>query len=261
MQMARGPGYRLRGFNGQKRRVAVPGGRLLAAGRRLDISSLTSTAGRHSATSLIPLQPRRPEQLEAAGASALHLFAPTFFNFFTSSYANNPLTTCASALTLHFSPVYIYTSYSKKKKESCSRQPPNLSPTSLDHHHHISCILRRSLLNRYHPPHLLHALTMLLTAFSTAVVALAAMAPSVGAFPMPGWGQPQPRYTPPSLSRLAGMMPKSTLTAPDGLQLKFVGLGLGTQNYTCDMANATAVPGTTGAIGKSMSITLLVTLL
>ena len=42
--------------------------------------------------------------------------------------------------------------------------------------------------------------------------------------------------------------PPNSLPPPTGLQLKFIGLGVGTQNYTC--ANSTAIPGTTGAVGK-----------
>lgn len=93
---------------------------------------------------------------------------------------------------------------------------------------------------------------MLLSTFSSAVVALSVLAPSVMAIPTwPGWSQNQPRYTTPNLSRLASKMPESTLPKPDGLQLKFVGLGIGTQNYTCG-TNATAEPGSNGAIGTSL---------
>ncbi|KAI8627709.1 hypothetical protein F5Y19DRAFT_440949 [Xylariaceae sp. FL1651] len=37
-------------------------------------------------------------------------------------------------------------------------------------------------------------------------------------------------------------------TPPAGLKLKHVAVGRGTQNYTCDLANATAVPFQTGAL-------------
>lgn len=58
-------------------------------------------------------------------------------------------------------------------------------------------------------------------------------------------------YTPASnLDKLAKLMPKSALPAPDGLQLKYVVLGIGTQNYTCATGDENAVPGTTGATGK-----------
>jgi hypothetical protein len=58
-------------------------------------------------------------------------------------------------------------------------------------------------------------------------------------------------YAPASdLSKLAKLMPTSALPAPVG-QLKYVALGLGTQNYTCTSGNPEAVPGTTGALGKT----------
>jgi hypothetical protein len=43
-------------------------------------------------------------------------------------------------------------------------------------------------------------------------------------------------------------MPKSTLATPAG-HLKYVVLGLGTQNYTCISGNDADAPGTTGAVG------------
>jgi hypothetical protein len=56
-----------------------------------------------------------------------------------------------------------------------------------------------------------------------------------------------PPYLPAAaLDNLAKAMPQSSLVAPTRL-LKYVVLGLGTQNYTC--ASESAVPGTTGAIG------------
>jgi hypothetical protein len=51
-----------------------------------------------------------------------------------------------------------------------------------------------------------------------------------------------------SLGRLAKFMPASSLAAPIG-ELKYVVLGLGTQNYTCASTNQEDAPGTTGAIG------------
>ena len=51
-----------------------------------------------------------------------------------------------------------------------------------------------------------------------------------------------------SLGRLAKLMPASSLAAPIG-ELKYVVLGLGTQNYTCASTNQEDAPGTTGAIG------------
>ncbi|KAF2273096.1 uncharacterized protein EI97DRAFT_384306 [Westerdykella ornata] len=79
------------------------------------------------------------------------------------------------------------------------------------------------------------------------------MAPPTTAAPTAGVNL-KPRYTTPNLERLKSMMPKSTLPAPDGLQLKFVGLGIGTQNYTCTTGVPTAEPGTTGALAKLYDI-------
>ena len=50
------------------------------------------------------------------------------------------------------------------------------------------------------------------------------------------------------LSKLASVMPQSSLATPAG-QLKYVVLGLGTQNYTCASGDELAAPGTTGATG------------
>jgi hypothetical protein len=50
------------------------------------------------------------------------------------------------------------------------------------------------------------------------------------------------------LRRLAKLMPQSDLTTPTG-QLKYVVLGLGTQNYTCLGGNARDVPSAAGAVG------------
>lgn len=61
------------------------------------------------------------------------------------------------------------------------------------------------------------------------------------------------KYTPASnLDRLSSLMPESALPAPNGLQLKYVVLGIGTQNYTCATADVTSAPGTTGAIGRCL---------
>ncbi|KAF2704715.1 hypothetical protein K504DRAFT_110386 [Pleomassaria siparia CBS 279.74] len=71
------------------------------------------------------------------------------------------------------------------------------------------------------------------------------------AIAMPSWpyGRPLvPRGI--TLDSLASQMPTSTLPAPKGLVLKFVGLGVGTQNYTCPGNDDTAVPGTTGALAR-----------
>ncbi|KAF2812758.1 uncharacterized protein BDZ99DRAFT_384061 [Mytilinidion resinicola] len=42
-------------------------------------------------------------------------------------------------------------------------------------------------------------------------------------------------------------MPNNTLPGPTGLVLKYILLGLGTQNYTCATPGSSAAPGTTGA--------------
>lgn len=54
-----------------------------------------------------------------------------------------------------------------------------------------------------------------------------------------------------NLSELAKRMPQSALPVPSG-QLKYVVLGLGTQNYTCLGGNESDVPGTIGAVGEQM---------
>lgn len=86
----------------------------------------------------------------------------------------------------------------------------------------------------------------MLLSISSAILALSTLVPSAAA--MPTWGQ-QPNYKNPNLAKLQSIMPKSTLPAPDNLRLKFVGLGIGTQNYTCLAGEV--VPGTTGAVGQS----------
>ncbi|KAF2732896.1 hypothetical protein EJ04DRAFT_469465 [Polyplosphaeria fusca] len=94
--------------------------------------------------------------------------------------------------------------------------------------------------------------------FSTSLVAslLASVACAVphgpGKPPGPP-APPQPRG-PATLSRLASQTPKNTLPPPTGLQLKYVMLGIGTQNYTCTPGNDTAVPGTTGAVATVYDI-------
>lgn len=82
---------------------------------------------------------------------------------------------------------------------------------------------------------------------SATVAALALLASSVTALPTK-----QKTYTPAAnLDKLAKLMPKSNLPTPDGLQLKYVVLGVGTQNYTCLTDDENAAPGTTGATGKT----------
>lgn len=77
-------------------------------------------------------------------------------------------------------------------------------------------------------------------------MAVAAFTSTVDALPQ--W----PRATT-SLSNLAKKIPANTLPAPTG-ELKYVLLGVGTQNYTCLTGNATAAPDTTGATGKPAHI-------
>jgi hypothetical protein len=85
---------------------------------------------------------------------------------------------------------------------------------------------------------------------STLVSAVALFTASANGLPRPG----STVYTPASdLSKLATMMPQSDLPAPDG-QLKYVVLGVGTQNYTCTTGDPNAAPGTTGAVGKAHSL-------
>lgn len=83
---------------------------------------------------------------------------------------------------------------------------------------------------------------------STAVSALLLLATSVDARPTKPANK---AYTPASnLDKLAKLMPTSALPAPEGLKLKYVLLGIGTQNYTCTSGDENAAPGTTGASGK-----------
>ncbi|KAF1836519.1 hypothetical protein BDW02DRAFT_566949 [Decorospora gaudefroyi] len=81
--------------------------------------------------------------------------------------------------------------------------------------------------------------------FSTLATAFF-FAASATALPWPG--KPT-TYTPASnLNKLAKMFPKSELPCPDdSLALKYVVLGIGTQNYTCTSGDPNAAPGTTGA--------------
>ncbi|KAH6621940.1 hypothetical protein C7974DRAFT_456725, partial [Boeremia exigua] len=78
---------------------------------------------------------------------------------------------------------------------------------------------------------------------SATVTALALLATTINGLPT----KQKPTYTPATnLDNLAKLMPKSALPAPDGLTLKYVVLGIGTQNYTCG-DDESAAPGTTGA--------------
>jgi hypothetical protein len=87
---------------------------------------------------------------------------------------------------------------------------------------------------------------MFFTNLSTAVMALSVFTSSAAAWPQ------YPRAT--TLDNLASKMPQSSLPPPTNLKLKYVLLGLGTQNYTCLTANETAEPDTTGAVAKLYDI-------
>jgi hypothetical protein len=83
---------------------------------------------------------------------------------------------------------------------------------------------------------------MLFPTLSTAAMALSLFASSVTAWPQ------YPRAT--NLDALSAKMPQNTLPPPTNLKLKYVLLGIGTQNYTCLTTNETAPPETTGAVAK-----------
>jgi hypothetical protein len=90
---------------------------------------------------------------------------------------------------------------------------------------------------------------MLVPTLSTTISVFALLTTTANALP-PRPGKQSATYTPASdLSKLATLMPTSALPAPAG-QLKYVVLGLGTQNYTCTSGSPDAAPGTTGALGK-----------
>lgn len=90
---------------------------------------------------------------------------------------------------------------------------------------------------------------MLFSSLTTAATALMLASSTIAMPSWPQYGRPTPRGV--TLDNLAKKMPNNTLPSPGALQLKFVGLGIGTQNYTCLTGNATAEPGTTGALGKT----------
>jgi hypothetical protein len=80
------------------------------------------------------------------------------------------------------------------------------------------------------------------------IATIALFAAPIYALPRPGGLQPT--YTPAgNLSKLLKLFPTSPLPAPGG-ELKYVLLGVGTQNYTCISEDPDATPGTTGATGK-----------
>jgi len=84
--------------------------------------------------------------------------------------------------------------------------------------------------------------------YSTGVKALILLAAAVNSLPLSD--NLASTYTPARrLDKLAEYLPHSALPAPEGQQLKYVVLGIGTQNYTCG-SDENAAPGTTGAVGK-----------
>ncbi|RMZ67699.1 malate dehydrogenase [Pyrenophora seminiperda CCB06] len=100
---------------------------------------------------------------------------------------------------------------------------------------------------------------MLFTTLTTSVLLFAASATAAALPPGPPpppspLGPPapptprEPIYTPAgNLENLSKLFPESDLTSPSDLDLKYVVLGIGTQNYTCANDDAETVPGTTGA--------------
>lgn len=88
--------------------------------------------------------------------------------------------------------------------------------------------------------------------FSTITAAIL-FATTTVALPKP---PPKPTTYAPSkdLSNLAKLYPQSALPAPDGQELKYVLLGIGTQNYTCATSDDSTVPGTTGAVATLYDI-------
>jgi len=87
---------------------------------------------------------------------------------------------------------------------------------------------------------------MFTSAFALAALALSAI---VSAAPLDVRGDAPEAYGSGDLNKLS--MPSSNLPAPNSLKLKFVVLGVGTQNYTCDTSNPSSAPQGNGAVGKS----------
>lgn len=103
--------------------------------------------------------------------------------------------------------------------------------------------------------------TAFLFAASATAAALPPPPPPPPGPPRPSGPPPAPRepiYVPASkLDNLAKLFPQSALASPENLDLKYVVLGIGTQNYTCASSDDTVVPGTTGAYGKTISDSLI----
>ncbi|KAF2846536.1 hypothetical protein T440DRAFT_227647 [Plenodomus tracheiphilus IPT5] len=87
---------------------------------------------------------------------------------------------------------------------------------------------------------------------STITTAFLLLAGSANALP---WPLPRAAsYTPAAnLDKLAQLFPTSALPAPKDQKLKYVVLGVGTQNYTCG-SDENAAPGTTGALATLYDI-------
>ena len=81
----------------------------------------------------------------------------------------------------------------------------------------------------------------------TKTLTAALFAVSLLTLPINGTPVRIPRANPSTLNNL--VIPSSTLPPPTGLVLKFVGLGIGTQNYSCATPSSTAVPVSDGALG------------
>lgn len=89
---------------------------------------------------------------------------------------------------------------------------------------------------------------MFSSTFTTASLFLSVLAPTISGAPT--WGAPKGGS---SLSKLK--MPSSTLPTPlESTELKYVVLGIGTQNYTCASSDASAIPAGNGAIATLYDI-------
>ena len=87
---------------------------------------------------------------------------------------------------------------------------------------------------------------MLFSAITTSF--LFAASATAAALPWPG--KPHTYAPAQNLDKLAKLFPQSKLAGPENLELKYVVLGIGTQNYTCGGSDDSVAPGTTGAFGK-----------
>ncbi|KAA8621981.1 repeatdomain containing protein [Pyrenophora tritici-repentis] len=65
---------------------------------------------------------------------------------------------------------------------------------------------------------------------------------------------PKPYVPAQDLEELAKLMPANALPSPSGLKLKFVVLGVGTQNYTCASGTESDAPSTSGALARLYDI-------